>query len=256
MTKLGIAMHPFIDVIESMVTIPHLRDALIEATQVYLGNRTDGNINKIKRNRPVYFKRNADGSMTPEEMKARIEFYRAHKFLLGQAYDEQAILKDMKEHPEHFRKPLPTAPMKSMSQSASIVQEMNLPSQEEIRRRCYKETLFTIAKFYRSCNILDYDANEDLKKVLLADQEAEANGTVFHIDRNYPFPELDTIEKVFHSRLVNIIRKNNLPFNSCLTNVYTKAYKPMKEAEEKGEEAVKSLKYWNYISTAPAPDRK
>lgn len=249
-------MHPFIDVIESMVTIPHLRDALIEATQVYLGNSTDGNIDKIKRNKPIYFKRNADGSMTPEEIDARIKFYRAHKNLVGTAYDEQAILKDMREHPEHFKKPIPTAPMQSMSQSANVVHEMNLPSQQEIRYRCYKESLWTIAKFYRSCNILDYDANADLKRIILADQEAEASGTEFPINRKYPFPDLDTIEDVFHSRLVTIIRKNNLPFDSCLNNVYRKAYKPLKEAESNGEDAVKSFKYWNYISTAPAPDKK
>ena len=246
-------MDEFAAVIESTVSIPHLKKAILEAYFASYNDRSDGNINHVRQNIRNGFRTDAAGTMSPEEMEARIEQYRKNNEDLGIPFDEEATRREMIEHPKKFRKPMPSRPMKSMSAMGNVVQEMSLPEMSELRERCYTETLQTIAKFLRSCRILDFDYLGSLKKIILADQAAESRHKAPQFDRTKPFPNLSTIENVFSSWLVRRLTKDNLPFKGCIGKAFA-VYKKLQEKEAEGPEAVDSWKCWNYISTAPGPD--
>lgn len=239
-------MDEFAAVIESMVSIPHLKEALLEAyleacSATFNGNG-DGNINKIRYNDRI----NKNRAMSPAEIDARINQYRQNNARLGIPFDEEETRSDMINKPNKFRKPMPRKPMRPMSDMGNVVQEMSLPSMISIRERCYTETLQTIAKFLRSCGVNDFDYNVSLKKVLLADQAAESRHKAPQFDRTRPFPDLSSIENVFGSWLVRRLTKDNLPFKGCIGKAFA-VYKQLQAKEAEGPDAVASWKFWNAL---------
>ena len=246
-------MEEFDKIIESMVDIPHLREAILEAYHYSLNGLNNGRLVHRQKNRPIYFKRNQDGSLTDEEIDSRISALKKNHDTLNIGFDEDRVRKDMIEHPKMFRKPIPTAPMKSMEDSGNVVREMDLPSQEEFRHRCYKESILTIAQFYRKYGVMDFDVTGTLKKVELADQEAASRGVKFPIDRSkYPFPKLDTIDDVLDSKLVGMLSNGNLPFKTCIDKAI-EFYDEVQARTEQGEDQLASFIWWNKINTMP-PD--
>lgn len=248
-------MDEFAAVIESTVSIPHLKNAILEAYFASFNSKSDGNINNVRQNVRNGFRTDDAGTMSPEEMEARIEQYRKNSERLGIPFDEEAYRRDMVNHPSKYRKPMPRTPMKTMNDMGNVVQEMSLPTMSSIRERCYTETLDTISKFLRSCRILDFDYTGNLNKILLADQAAESRHKAPQFDRTKPFPDLSSIENVFGSWLVRRLTKDNLPFKGCIGKAFA-VYKKLQELEAKGPEDVDSWKCWNYISTAPGPENQ
>ena len=237
--------HPFVALIESNVSDAALRLALLEGLVEIHSRRPNG----AKAPSRKWFKRNPDGSLTDAEIDARINVLKRNNEAFGlnryTEFDEDALRQDMKLHPKKYQGPVPMDNPKSMSELGDVVHEMDLPSMEELRKKCYTDTIVTINSFFRKCKRFDFDAMDVLHQVLMED---ETNNHPLKFNRSIPFPKLDTIEDVRKAWLVKKLAESNLPFKSALDRAY-KLDDDLKAAEAEGPDAVDRFKFQNYFCT-------